>query len=93
VVNQQPGPTINSFTVNTNQIRIGQCVTLSWSTSNAGSVNLSRGGTILLSNWNPNSTLDDCPSQPGLQEYQLDAFGNGQTSQRLTVDVSAAQPR
>jgi hypothetical protein len=29
VVNQQPGPTINSFTVNTNQIRIGQCVTLS----------------------------------------------------------------
>jgi hypothetical protein len=32
--------------------------------------------------------LDDCPSQPGLQEYQLDALGNGQTSQRLTVNVS-----
>ncbi len=93
VVNQQPGPTIHSFTVNTNQIRIGQCVTLSWSTSNAGSVNLSRGGTVLLTNWNPNSTLDDCPPQPGLQEYQLDAFGNGQTSQRLTVDVSPMQPR
>jgi ABC-type amino acid transport substrate-binding protein len=88
VVNQQPGPTINSFTVNTNQIRLGQCVTLSWSTSNAAGVNLSRGGLSLLNNWNANSRLDDCPSQPGLQEYQLDALGNGQTSQRLTVNVS-----
>ncbi len=93
VVNQQPGPTINAFNVNTNQIRIGQCVTLSWSTSNATSVNLTRGATIILSNWNPNSSVDDCPPDPGLQEYRLDAFGNGQTSQRLTVDVSAIEPR
>ncbi len=93
VVNQQPGPAINSFTVNTNQIMIGQCVTLSWSTSNAANVNLTRGATIILNNWNPNSFVEDCPSEPGLQEYRLDAFGNGQTSQRLTVDVSPIEPR
>lgn len=93
VVNQQPGPTINSFTVNTNQIRLGQCVTLRWSTSNANTINLARGGTILLSSWNPNAALDDCPAQPGLHEYKLDAFGNGQTAQRLTVDVQGPQPR
>jgi polar amino acid transport system substrate-binding protein len=83
----QPGPTINSFTVNANQIRIGQCVTLTWRTTNANSVNLVRNGVILLSNWNPNASLDDCPSPPGLYEYELDAFGNGQTSQRIMVEV------
>lgn len=93
VANQQPGPTITSFTVNTNQIRVGQCVRLTWNTSNANTINLSRGATIILSNWNPNGSLDDCPPQPGLQEYRLDAFGNGQTSQRLTVDVSSVAPR
>ena len=93
VVNQQPGPTIGSFTVNSNQINLGQCVTLRWSTSNANTINLARGGTIILNNWNPNGSLDDCPQQPGLHEYKLDAFGNGQTSQRLTVNVNPSQPR
>lgn len=93
VTNQQPGPSINSFTVNTNQIRIGQCVTLRWSTSNASTINLARGATIILNNWNPNASLDDCPPQAGLHEYKLDAVGNGQTSQRLTVEVLPVQPR
>lgn len=87
VVNQQPGPSIYAFTVNANQISLGQCVTLRWSTANANSINLARGATVILNNWNPNGFLDDCPPQAGLHEYRLDAFGNGQTSQRLTVEV------
>ncbi len=62
-------------------------MTLRWGTANAASVNLSRGSTVILSNWNPNGSLDDCPQQAGLHEYRLDARGNGQTSQRLTVEV------
>lgn len=93
VVNVSPGPVINDFTVTANQIRLGQCVTLSWNTSNASGINLVRNGVILLQNWAPGGSMEDCPAPAGLYEYELDALGNGQTSQRVMVDVSAAQPR
>lgn len=83
----QVRPTIASFTVNVNQIVVGQCITLRWSTRDATSVNLMRNGIILLNNWNPNASLDDCPSPGGLYQYDLTAFGNGQVSQRVTVEV------
>lgn len=82
-----PGPGIVSFAPNLNQIAVGQCVTLTWRTRNATSVNLVRNGVILLNNWNPNASLDDCPPQPGLYQYDLTAYGNGQVSQRVTVEA------
>ena len=85
---QTPGPIIQSFTVNSTRIPLGGCVTLRWATANATSVNLSRSLVLLLNNWNPNATVDDCPPQTGVYEYRLDAFGNGQSSQRLIVEVT-----
>lgn len=88
-----PGPFINEFTVNRNQINAGECVDLRWSTTNANSINLLRGGTQLNVNAPPNGSQPDCPPGPGLYDYELRAYGNGETSQRLSVTVYGPQPR
>lgn len=89
----QPGPTINYFAPSTNQINLGQCVDFNWSTSNASNVSLSRSGVILVNGGPPTGSLTDCPGQPGLYDYELVAFGNGQVNQRVSVEVRPIQPR
>ena len=88
-----PGPQINDFSANRNEINAGECVDLRWSTTNAKSVNLLRGSTQLNVNAPANGSQPDCPPGPGLYEYELRAYGNGETSQRLSVTVSGAQPK
>ncbi len=82
-----PGPFINSFTTNRNEINAGECVDLRWQTTNVKNVNLMRGGTQLNVNGPANGSQPDCPPGPGLYEYRLIAYGNGETSQTLTVTV------
>ena len=36
---------------------------------------------------------EDCPPSIGLYDYELQAFGNGQTSQRVSVNVVGPGPR
>ena len=85
-----PGPTITSFTVDSNRIPTTACANLRWSTTNASSFTLNRNSAQLIQGANTASgAYQDCGLQPGLYEYVLNAFGNGQTSQRLTVEVVA----
>jgi hypothetical protein len=86
-----PGPQINSFSVNTNSIGSGQCVNFNWNTSNANGVNLYRSNNRILSGGPANGSQSDCPPD-GHWDYRLEAYGNGNTSQTITVSVSG-RPR
>jgi hypothetical protein len=88
-----PAPSITTFTASSNEVVVNACVTLRWEAANTTSVNLSRSGVRLLQNAGPHSSYQDCLSQQGLYDYRLDAFGNGQTSQQLTVQVIGPQPK
>jgi hypothetical protein len=88
-----PPPSIEMFTVSSNQITPGSCVILRWTVKNANSVNLSRSGVLLLQNSGPQSSFQDCLTAQGIYDYRLDAFGSTQVSQKLTVQVSSPQPR
>ncbi len=52
-----------------------------------------RGGTVVYSNGPANGSFEDCPPSVGLYDYELQAFGNGQTSQRVSVNVVGPEPR
>ena len=87
-------PEIERFSVSANEIRRGECVSFEWRTDNAGGVNLSRGGTMLMGGASTNGSAQDCPDYGGLHEYRLDAYSSvGQVSQTVTVNVIGPQPR
>ena len=54
---------------------------------------MTRSGTQLATNGPPNGSFEDCPQGDGLYDYELQAFGNGQTSQRFSINVVGPQPR
>jgi hypothetical protein len=67
-----PPPVINSFTALPQQVTVGQCVTLMWSTSNAISpIALERTGVPLISNLSPSGQLNDCSFPAGTNVYTL----------------------
>ena len=72
---------------------MGQCAVFTWRTENTDGVNLYRSGQQILGDGNTDSSFQDCPPGPGVYDYTLDAYGNGRTSQTVTVEVSAIQPR
>ena len=87
-------PQIEQFSVSSNEIGLGQCVTFNWRTDNADAVNLLRTGTAVLVSGPTNGSIQDCPQSGGLQEYRLDAYSSmGQVSQTVMVNVLTAQPR
>ena len=87
-------PSIERFSISSNQIRLGQCVGLEWRTDDTDRVNLSRNGTPIQYDGPGNGYVEDCPGSPGLFEYMLIAFGSGgQSGQTVSVNVSAIQPR
>ena len=87
-------PKIDQFTVNSNQIALGQCVTFNWRTDDADAVNLLRNGSPIVAGGSTNGSAQDCPPAGGLYEYRLDAYsGAGQVSQVVMVEVSQIQPR
>ena len=92
VRNVQPPPVewpeIERFSVSSNEINLGDCVSFEWRTDNADNTNLFRSGTPLLYGGGTNGSAQDCPGSPGLQEYRLDAYSNvGQVSQTIMVGV------
>jgi hypothetical protein len=84
-----PGPSITTFNANPNQIFTGQCVTISWNTSNASTVSLFRSGSAVVTNGAPDGSFKDCLANAGFYDYTLLALGNGQTFQKLGVSVRA----
>ncbi len=85
-------PTINSFNVNPQQIRTGECVSISWATGGgANFVRLLRNGNVIMDNAANSGTLPDCLTSAGTFTYRLEASGNGQTvSDQRSVTVAAA---
>ena len=87
-------PKIDQFSVSSNQIHLGECVTFNWRTDNAQAINLMRNGSPIVTAGGTNGSAQDCPPAGGLYEYRLDAYGAaGQVSQVVMVEVSQAQPR
>jgi polar amino acid transport system substrate-binding protein len=88
---QRPGPAITNFRVDRNEIRPGECVRLEWNTNDADGVNLFRGGGRIVEGGRDGSH-SDCPPN-GRHDYRLEAFGNGQTSQTVSVNVDGGRDR
>lgn len=88
----RPGPSISHFSVDRNEIRAGECIRLEWNTSNADGVNIYRGGNRILSGGPTSGSHDDCPPS-GHNDYDLEAYGNGNTSYRVTVNVNGERHR
>ncbi len=85
----RPGPSISHFGVDRNNIRPGECIHFDWRTENADGVNLYRGGTRIVTNGPQQGSFRGCPVE-GRHDYRLEAYGNGNTSQ--TISVNVAQP-
>lgn len=80
------GPKITQFTSTSNSITTGACVRFDWRTENANGVNLFRSSVQLVANGATNGSFNDCPPD-GNFDYRLEAFGNGSTSQTISVAV------
>jgi ABC-type amino acid transport substrate-binding protein len=87
------GPDIHEFSVSSNFIGLGQCVTLKWRTGDTDGVNILRSAQPLLTGGPKNGDYQDCPQAPGVYDYTLDAYGNGHNQKSLTVEVAMKQPR
>jgi cystine transport system substrate-binding protein len=75
--------TIPTFSVVPDSIPVGACVTVSWTTSNAVSVRVTRNGTARLDNGQLNGTVVDCLQNTGFYGYRVEAFSStGQSTVR-----------
>ncbi len=83
----RPGPSISHFGVDRNNIRPGECINFDWRTENADGVNLYRGGTRIVANGPQQGSFHGCPVE-GRHDYRLEAYGNGNTSQTISVNVA-----
>ncbi len=89
----QQGPSIRRFSVSSNQIPLGSCISFDWRANNTEGVNLLRNGGAIVAGGPAHGSAQDCPDAVGLYEYKLVAYGVGQTEQTLTVNVLGPQPR
>ena len=89
---QQPGPNITRFRADRNEVNFGQCVNFEWRTDNADGVNLYRSGNRILSNGPREGSEQDCPPD-GRSDYRLEAYGNGNVSQTISVHADSGRHR
>jgi ABC-type amino acid transport substrate-binding protein len=77
-VNQGGGgggnPNIESFFVSPDQIQAGGCVQITWDTSNAIQVRVTRNGNIRLDSGQLDGSAVDCLQQPGFYGYRLEVY-------------------
>jgi heat shock protein HslJ len=81
---------IESFVVKPNEIKVGECVSLSWSVNgNVQVVRILRNGKVMVDNAPMTGNGQDCFQDSGTVVYRLEAAGtDGQTvSQEQTVNV------
>jgi len=90
-----PLPVIHAFSVNPNQINLGECVNLAWTTSGGSeSTRVTRNGAVVLDSGPISTTgLQDCLTQTGSFTYVLEARNHtGQTvSQQVVLTVNAPE--
>jgi hypothetical protein len=76
-------PVISTFSVVPDSIPVGGCVTVSWQTSNAVSVRVTRNSTARLDNGQLSGTVVDCLQSTGFYGYRIEAFSStGQSAVR-----------
>lgn len=72
VTAQTSAPTIKSFTASAGSLTVGQCVTLTWSTSGAATpIDLQVSGQIIGSNLPASGSAQHCPLEAGTKVYLL----------------------
>ncbi len=69
-------PVISAFSVVPDSIPVGACVTVSWTTTNAVSVRVTRNGSARLDNGQLSGTVVDCLQNTGFYGYRVEAFSN-----------------
>ena len=69
-------PSVQNFSLSADDILIGGCVTLTWSTANAARVRITRNGTTLLDAGQQNGSIVDCLQQSGFVGYRLEAYSS-----------------
>jgi hypothetical protein len=83
----RPGPGIRHFSVDDNAVGSGRCIRFEWRTVNADGVNLYRSNNRIVTNGGSEGAYSDCPPD-GNWDYRLEAYGNGNVSQTISVVVS-----
>jgi hypothetical protein len=83
----RPGPIIRHYSVDSNAVGSGQCIRFEWRTENVDGVNLYRSNNRIVTNGGSNGSQQDCPPD-GHWDYRLEAYGNGNVSQTISVVVS-----
>ena len=85
-------PRITGFTVSPGRVEIGQCVNIAWSTDHSDYTRLTRNGAVLIDQGPVNNSgVQDCPSDAGINNYQLDAFNFSGQSDTVSVPVQVDQ--
>jgi hypothetical protein len=82
----RPAPSISRFTVDRNSAGSGQCVRFEWSADNADGVNFYRSNNRIIAGGPTQGSQTECPPD-GHWDYRLEAYGNGNTSQTITVVI------
>jgi hypothetical protein len=81
-------PRVVRFQASPSQVKLGQCLTLSWFVEgNATHVRITRGGFVLWDGAPLSGSLQDCPPESGFAVYRIEAGGPGGTSS-LQTNVS-----
>lgn len=83
-------PVVDSFAINKNHATPGEELTLSWQTSNAKSVKIMFGNTVILEAGKPNGELLVRPSTSG--DYKLVAKRDNRVSSESVVSVTVRAP-
>lgn len=81
-------PVINSFRTNNNSVNAGTCIPIAWNTSNTSYTRLALNGAVQEDTAPANHSVNVCLFNRGLQQLTLTAFGNGQVSQQLSIQVN-----
>ena len=80
-------PSIASFTTNSNRVPAGNCIPVIWTSNNTSNTQIALNGAVQASNLPANHSANICLFNRGIQQLTLTAFGNGQVSQQMTVEV------
>ena len=102
----QPAPTatpstppvvINSFTVNPNEVPVGQCFQVSWNFDHRealSTVRLLRNNNLIAQDMPANGATQDCPNAPGTLTYSLQIISVSKfgAQEDVTVNVVGSLP-
>ena len=80
-------PVITGFTTTSNRVPSGTCIPISWSSANTSYTRISLNGVVQQDTAPASGGANVCLFNRGIQQLTLTAFGNGQVSQQLTVEV------